>query len=166
MRRVSRLVGSLLIAGVGCSGSPSAPSPVPAPIVSPLASFAGSYTLTIEINESCGNVPHALRTRVYDVLLEEKGWHYMPIRKAGESIFTASLWPPDRESRYRFVWNSSDCDVPETVGSAELFLCGEGLANLSDSTLSGVMEGSAGLKSGSVQNWCSASHRFSLVRTK
>ena len=86
MRRYSSGVvyWMLLSASLGCAASPSAPSPSPSPTPSPFTSIVGDYTLTIEIDESCGSIPLPLRTRAYDVVLEDKGWHFMPIRMADE----------------------------------------------------------------------------------
>jgi hypothetical protein len=65
----------------GCSSLPSTLSSS-SPQITPLSPFqqiAGAYALTIEIDPSCA-VPESLRTRTYDVLLEDRGWLSMPIR--------------------------------------------------------------------------------------
>ena len=149
MRRYSSRVvyWMLLCASVGCAASPSAPSPT-SPTASPFTSIVGDYTLTIEIDESCGSIPPALRTRAYDVVLEDKGWHFMPIRMADERFgyLGGEIWPPGPDARYRFEWNNFDiggCDYPEATGSTQLYVCGDGLGTLTGSAMSGVIHGSA-----------------------
>ena len=168
----SRVVYCLLLsASVGCAASPSAPSPSPSPIASPFASIVGDYTLTIEIDESCGSIPLPLRTRAYNVVLEDKGWHFMPIRMADARFgyLGGEIWPPGPDSRYRFEWNNFDiggCDYPEATGSTQLYVCGDGFGTLTGSTMSGVIHGSAFLDT-SRPPYCAgvASHRFSLAPT-
>ncbi len=158
----------LLIASVACSPSPPiGPSP-PVPD-SPLKSLAGDYTLTIDIDASCENIPQPLRTRAFDVVLEDRGWHFMPILMArcvecaadGFGTLRGEMWPPDRDARYPFRWNS-DCDVPEIVGATELYVCGDGFGTLHDSTISGVMDGGAFLSTSRGRQSC-ATQRFTLV---
>ena len=171
MRRYSSSVvyWMLLSASAGCAASPSAPSPPPSPTASPFTSIVGDYTLTIEIDESCGSIPLPLRTRAYDVVLEDKGWHFMPIRMADERFgyLGGEIWPPGPDSRYRFKWNNFDiggCDYPEPTGSTQLYVCGDGFGTLTGSAMSGVMSGSAFLDT-SRPPYCAgvASHRFALA---
>jgi len=170
-RYLSTVVYCLLSGGlVGCTASPSAPSPPPLSAASPFASIVGDYTLTIEIDESCRSIPQLLRTRSYDVVLEDKGWHFMPIRTADERFghLGGEIWPPGPDSRYRFEWNNFDiggCDYPEPTGSTQLYVCGDGFGIPSASGISGVIDGNAFLETSRPPS-CGgvASHRFALVR--
>jgi len=168
----SRIVCWMLLStSLGCAGSPSAPSPSPSPTASPFTSIVGDYTLTIEIDESCGSIPLPLRTRAYDVVLEDKGWHFMPIRIADARFgyLGGEIWPPGPDSRYRVKWNNFDiggCDYPEATGSTQLYVCGDGFGTLTGSAMSGVIHGSAFLDT-SNPPYCAgvASHRFALAPT-
>jgi hypothetical protein len=121
------------VALFGCTSAPSAPSSVPSAPPSPFANIAGDYRLTIEIrDERCAaRLPPPLRVRAYDVVLDDKKWHFLPVLIVGEGFghLGGELWPPDPDSRYRFEWNNFDvggCDYPEHIGSTELYVCGEG----------------------------------------
>jgi hypothetical protein len=144
--RMPRVGGWLLVSAlVGCGDPPTAPS-LPPPPASPFANIAGDYTLTLEIDASCSSIPLPLRTRAYDVVLEDKGWHFMPIRMVDERFghLGGEIWPPASDLRYRFEWNNFDvggCDYPEVSGSTELYVCGDGFGSLSGSTISGVING-------------------------
>jgi hypothetical protein len=132
----------LLSALVGCTESPSAPSSSPPPPASPFTNILGDYTLTLDLDESCASIPQPLRTRTYDVVLEDKGWHFMPIRMADGRFgdLGGEIWPPGPDARYRFEWNNFDvggCDYPEPTGIGPLYLCGVGTVTRSESTLSG-----------------------------
>ena len=77
------------------------------------------------------------------------------------------LWASAPAGRYRFEWNSFDiggCDYPETVGSDQLYVCGDGIGTREGSTISGEMVGTAFLEGGSRQGCDGSPHRFSLVR--
>jgi hypothetical protein len=160
--------GLMLAALLACTTSPAIPSSSPPP--SPFANVAGDYRLTIEIDEKCAQIPQPLRVRTYDVVLEDKGWHFMPIRMADErfSQLGGDIWPPGSDSQYRVRWNNFDiggCDYPEPTGSTQLYLCGDGAGTLSESTISGVIGGSAFLGGTGPEAYCTgASHRFALVR--
>ena len=148
--------------------SPVAPLPSPASQPSPFAAVAGQYVLTIEIDQSCRGIPPALRLRNYNVEVEDRGWHFAPVRALSGGYsepIMGELWE-SAGGRYRFEWNSFDifgCDYPETVGSEQLYICGDGIGTREGSTISGEMIGAAFLEGGS--RGCEAPpHRFSLVR--
>jgi hypothetical protein len=172
MKRLAIVVYTgLLVASIGCGDSPSSPSSEFAPSrpPSPFDDLVGQYTLTIEIDESCVVIPVGLRTRTYDVVLGPAGYHYLPITIAGERFgqLGGEIWPPTSQG-YPFEWNSFDvngCDYPEPIDSTRLYVCGEGFGTLSDSTMSGVIRGSAFLE-GSPRPYCAreALHRFTLAR--
>jgi hypothetical protein len=52
---------------------------------------------------------------------------------------------------------------PEQIGSTELYVCGDGYATQSGSTLSGVMAGAAILVDGNRRVACGGSHRFTFL---
>jgi hypothetical protein len=167
-RRAITLVPWLGVAALlACAQSPAAPSPPPQP-PSPFANVVGDFTLTIAIDERCTDIPRGLAVRTYDVVLVDNGWHFMPVRIAGERFgyLGGEIWPPGPDARFRFKWNSFDvggCGYPEPVDSTSLYLCGEGSGILDDAALSGVIQGSAYFE-GSRPGCSDASHRFALVR--
>jgi hypothetical protein len=133
----------------------------------------GNYRLTIEIDEKCTEIPQTLRVRAYDVAVEDKGWHFIPVRIVGEGFgyLGGELWPPSPDGRYRFEWNNFDvggCDYPEPIGSTQFYVCGDGFGTLSESTISGVIHGGAFFEGSGPRVYCrlpgGASHRFELVR--
>jgi hypothetical protein len=152
------------------SSSPVAPSSSPASQPSPFAAVAGRYDLTIEIDQSCRGIPPALRLRNYSVEVEDKGWHFAPVRalSGGYSVpVVGELWAVPPGGSYRFKWNGFDigtCYYPETVGSDQLYICGDGIGTRDGSTISGEMNGTAFLEGGSRQGCDAPRHRFSLVR--
>jgi hypothetical protein len=126
----------------------------------------------MEIDDKCTQIPAALRVRRYDAVLEDRGWHFLPVKVAGggfpEPTLMADLWPPSQDGRWRFEWNDFDvggCDYPEPLNdSTELYVCGDGGLTLSDSTLSGTIPGSAFIKGSGPEIRCTGSHRFTFVR--
>ena len=104
------------------------------------------------------------------MVLEDKGWHFMPIRMVDERFghLGGEIWPPASDLRYRFVWNNFDvggCDYPEVSGSTELYVCGDGFGSLNGSAISGVDQRKCVPEYHSSSVICAgASHRFALVR--
>ena len=168
----SRVVYWLLLsASVGCTASPSAPSSSAPSTASPFTNIVGDYVLTIEIDASCRSIPEPLRKRTYNVVLEDKGWHFMPIRMAeeGYGYLGGEIWPPGSDSRYRVEWNNFEdiggCDYPEVTESTQFYVCGDGFGILSGSDISGVMSGNAFLETSRASSCAGApSHRFMLAR--
>jgi hypothetical protein len=106
--------------------------------------------------------------RSYDVVLDDKRWHFLPVQVVGEEFgyLGGELWPPAPDARYRFEWNHFDvggCDYPEQIGSTELYVCGDGYATQSGSTLSGVIAGTVILVDGNRRLTCGGSHRFTFL---
>ncbi len=168
--RIHLLSVAAMATALACSpSSPVAPSSSPASRPSPFAAVAGRYVLTLEIDQSCRGIPPALRSRNYNVEVEDRGWHYAPVRvlSGGYSEpVMGELWESAPAGRYRFEWNSFDiggCDYPETVGSNQLYICGDGIGTREGSTISGEMIGAAFLEGVSRQG-CDGPGRFSLVR--
>jgi hypothetical protein len=90
-----------------------------------------------------GLLEYLLAVRSYDVALEDKEWHFLPLRVVGEGLdeLGGELWPRGPDGGYRFEWNNVDigCDYPEPTGIGPLYLCGDGTVTLSESGLSGVI---------------------------
>ena len=178
------ICGPMLAALLGCNTSPTAPSSLPPPPASPFATFTGYYTLTFEIDEKCAEFPQSLRVRVYDTVLEDPGWHFVPIWVIGGGFSTprilGDLFPdralnvPQDNSRFVFRWND-DYEYPEPpIGSTQLNFYGSGPATLTeqsragylhDSTISGTIFGDAFI-TGDVPRIrpCAGSHRFTFLR--
>jgi hypothetical protein len=156
-----------------CGGSPTTPTAPPSPAPASLfAVVTGDYELTIEIDDKCAQIPPTLRVRRYNVTLEDRGWHFLPVNVVGGGFATpvlmADLWPPSPDGQWRLAWNSFDvggCDYPEPLPeSTELYVCADGAVTLSDSMLSGAMPGSAFVKGSGSEVRCTGSHRFTFVR--
>lgn len=165
------ICGPMLVAQLGCTTSPVSPSSLsPPPPASPFANVVGNYALTIEIDEKCAEIPRPLRVREYDVVVEGNSSHYLPVRVVGDRFgdLGGELWAPGPDARFRFEWNNFDvlrCDYPEPTGSSQLYLCGDGTGTLAESTISGIIRGSAFLEGSRPEAYCTgASHRFTLVR--
>jgi hypothetical protein len=143
--------------------------------VSPFASIAGDYTLTITMDEKCTQIPEPLRVRTYDVVLDgnspgrfSPGYINVDIADDTFGGLGGELWAPRSDSRYRFEWNNFDiggCDYPDPTTSPALYLCGDGFGVIDDTTISGVIDGNSFLGGSPPRLSCvGASHRFALVR--
>jgi hypothetical protein len=168
--RLVIMCGWIAATQLGCTSSPTAPSPQPQAAPSPFATVTGSYRLTIEVDAKCTAIPSPLRVRTFDVALEDKGWHFVQVRIVddGFGFLGGELSPPGADARYRFEWNNFDiggCDYPEPTGGVPLYLCGAGSVILSGSMLSGEIVGSAWVDGSPAAARCfDASHRVVLVR--
>ena len=138
--------------------------------------MAGSYTLTIDLDERCAALPAAARHRVYRATLEDRGWHFLVVSIVGGGfaevtqvgdLFSGELGAVQRYDP-RLKWNSFDlsCDVSEPLGDGvDLRVCGEGPVQRDESTLSGAVTGQAFVSRGSaVAARCEGVHRFSFER--
>jgi hypothetical protein len=173
LRRLTTIAHGLVLATLfGCHTTPTAPTAAPSPPpASPFAVVTGHYELTIEIDDTCTHIPPTLRVRRYDATLEDRGWHYLPVKVVGggfaEPTLMADLWPPSPDGRWRLNWNSFDvggCDYPEPLTeSTALYVCADGAVTLSDSMLAG-MPGSAFVEGSGAEVRCAGSHRFTFVR--
>jgi len=146
--RVAVLAASL-VGGAGCdSGSQprpfASPSPVPA-LPAPRAELAGAYTLTIEADASCADLPAAARTRSYRVTLDVTPYPYFAISAEGggftQPVVMGSVW-----GNGSFSWNSDE--MGECVGRSEpmsqsssVLICGTGVAQESETTISALVFG-------------------------
>ena len=189
-RYFSRVVCGLTLAVlVSCNTPPSGPlvslpstptSPSPPPSASRFSHLLGNYALTIQIDDTCSNVPGALRLRAYDAVLEDGPFspgrlpvqrqQYMTVRVVGggfsEPAYVADVW--DRgDSRLQLEWNEDigGCSDPEPLtNSTQLYLCGSGPAILGDSTISGVMVGPVYIRGSGPEIRCTGAHQFRLNR--
>ena len=138
--------------------------------------MAGTYTLTIDLDESCSAMPAAARHRVYQAILEDRGWHFLVVSIAGGGfveprqvgdLFSGDLNPALHYDP-RLKWNNFDlnCDVREPLaGGGELAVCGEGPIARSSALLSGAVKGYAYVsREGTVVARCEGVHRFWFER--
>lgn len=172
---------AIMVLALGCS-SCSTPSTPTQPTVDPsvrfpdLKAIAGTYTLTIDLDDACSTLPAAARHRVYSARLEDRGWHFLVVGVVGGGfseltelgdLFSGEL-SPVQEVDPRLRWNVFDlsCDVKEPLAdSTELALCGEGPIRQSGSSLSGALNGMAVLFRGATGlARCQGEHRFVFER--
>lgn len=186
---VSVMCGLTLPVLVGCStrvsgpqpSSPPTPtSPSPTPPALSFGPLLGNYALTIQIDDTCSNIPQPMRLRAYNAVLDDGPFspgrlppqrqRYMTVRVVGGGFsapaYMADLW--DRgDSRLQLEWNEDigGCGDPEPLtDSAQLYLCGSGPAILIDSTISGVMVGPVYIRGSGPEVRCTGAHQFSLNR--
>jgi hypothetical protein len=162
---------------LGCTDSPVAPSSLPPPPTSPFAKLVGDYALTIELDETCAVFPSALRVRTYDAKIVDpwSSHHYAILFVVGGGFSDPfdigeffPLYPPS-DSQFRFEWNNFDVggfDYAEPLpDSSELYVSLGGLVTLTESTISGTLQGGAFvLKDRSRSANCGGSHRVTFVR--
>jgi hypothetical protein len=180
MRR--ELILFLALGSSACSErtTPSSPSTFTMQAVqfSDLKAVVGTYTLTVELDDSCGYFPVAAQHRTYRADLEDRGWHYLLVglRGGGYSevthlgeLFSSEL-SLGRSSGPQLKWNTVDtgCDIAEPLGnSGSLAVCGQGPAVLSESGLDAAISGSAYLlRGGAVVAQCRGAHRFLFEHTR
>jgi hypothetical protein len=158
---------------VACSRSPSAPAPA-ASQSSPFTDLAkGYYTLTVDLDDACTTLPASLRSRRYDVLIEDPGWHFLLVRIVGNGFSSSpiigDLWVRDESRNFRWPtllrWNELDGEShPEVLGdSRRFYISGNGEMTVTKSTISGDIVGTALLRDGGSEIRCSGSHRFTFV---
>jgi hypothetical protein len=136
-----------LMAGSACDGDskarPAAPTaaPTPTPPTPPPFSrpeLAGAYTLTVEADSKCVDLPAAAKKRIYQAWLEVTGYSYLAIEIVGggytEPRGIGELW-----NNGLIGWNNFDeaCDgYEEPLGpSSTLMICGSGAAQEGSSTI-------------------------------
>jgi hypothetical protein len=162
----------LTVSALSCSTSPTAPSPTGPPAAqSPFRSIAGDYRLTIDIDDqACApRLPEGLNVRSYDVVLDDKGWHFLPIRivDGGDTALRGDLWTSDQQSRFTLRWNDIDvgCDYPDLTGTGQLYVCGSGPVAQNGSTITGVLDGFVFFNAdGPQRTGCAGSQRFTFTR--
>ena len=150
---------------------------IPAVQFSDLKALVGTYTLTVELDDSCRDFPVGARHRTYRAELEDRGWHYLLVglRGGGYSgathlgeLFSSEL-SLGRSSGPQLKWNIVDtgCDIAEPLGnSGSLAVCGQGPALRSESGLDAAISGSAlFFRGGAVVAQCMGAHRFRFEHT-
>lgn len=172
---MKQVILGLLLVLVGCGVSPTSPAPdasTQGPDSKPalaffsntrptLASFAGAYTLTIDVDPSYPLVPPSGKVRQYDVALAEAvPYGYLSVQTA-DSRLVGDLW-----ARGLFRWNGDEfdrnCGSSETVESARYCLWGQGGASADrDGVISGALGGGVDIGA----DKCFGFHRFVLRRT-
>jgi hypothetical protein len=168
---------ALLVASCNSQSRPIEPSATPS--ASPFADLKpliGTFTLTIELDETCINLPPSARRRVYTVTAVDRGWHFVPISVVGGGfgaeqllgeVFTGQL-SPLRSTEPQLRWNAADidCSVPERLDEVQsLAVCGEGPATATPSGFESLLTGVALVsRNGAVVGACTGQHRFSFVR--
>lgn len=118
--------------------------------------MAGTYTLTIDLDDVCSAMPAAARHRVYRAVLEDRGWHYLVLHVVGggfsEPTLIGDLFSGELSPFQRFDpqlrWNSFDIgyDVSEPLGNGRtLSVWAQGPVARSASALYGALTGGASL---------------------
>ena len=175
---MNRLLRPVLLAlALPACSTPTTPTPPAPPARFPdLKAMTGTYTLTVDLDDSCSAMPAAARHRVYRATLEDRGWHYLVVSIVGGGfseptqlgdLFSGELGAVQRYDP-RLKWNNFDwfCDVTEPLADgAALAVCGEGPIARSESVLSGALKGYAFISRGNaVVARCEGVHQFSFER--
>jgi hypothetical protein len=182
MQTLVRIVMVAALPGVlfGCStqSTPTAPNAPAAPTVrfSDLKTMAGTYMLTIDLDETCSSLPAVAQQRRYRAVLEDRGWHFLVVSVIGGGfpepvqlgdLFSGEL-SPLRPTEPELQWNSFDlgCDVGEPLGDIGAFtVCGRGPVTKTASGLAAKLSGHAAiLRTGSTGPRCMGIHRFVFTR--
>ena len=175
------VIVATMVLALGCS-SCSTPSTPTQPTVDPpvrfpdLKAMAGTYTLTIDLEDACGTLPELARHHVYSATLEDRGWHFLVVGVVGGGfseltqlgdLFSGELSPVQKFDP-RLKWNVFElgCEVKEPLAdSTEFALCGDGPLKQSGSSLSGALNGTAVLFRGATGiARCQGEHRFVFER--
>ena len=170
-----------LIGAASCSDPSTLTGSTPAgPTVQfgDLKAMAGIYTLTIELDDSCHELPSLAWRRSYRAALEDRGWHFLVVRIDGGGfsapieigdLFSGEL-SPLRSTQPELRWNSFDigCDVAEPLGEfGALAVCGVGPVTRTPARLTATLTGHASvLRPGVVGGFCKGEHRFVFERTQ
>ena len=138
----------------------------------------GTYTLTVELDDSCRDFPVAARHRTYRAEFEDRGWHYLLVGLRGggysEATQLGELFSGElslgQSSEPQLKWNNVDtgCEIAEPLGnSGSLAVCGQGLTLRSESGLDVAISGSAlFFRGGEVVAQCMGAHRFLFEHTR
>lgn len=149
--------------------SPVAPTPAPS-----TSELAGAYTLTIEADSKCVDLPQAVKKRTYQATVEATPYAYLTISIVGggftERTLAGELWRGTS-----IDWNNFDfegCDgTKEPLGpSSSLMICGSGVAQSGESMISAQVSGKIWVEeivNGAAQqtNLCTGLHQFTFQRT-
>ena len=147
---VATLLASL-IAGAACDDntklrSPAAPTPAPAPPPpSSPTDLAGTYTVSIEADGKCVDLPQDVKKRTYLATLGVTPYSYLSIFIVGGG-FTRPTGVGDLWSDGRISWNTFDVgcgdSYREPLGtSRSLMICGTGIAQAAGATITANISG-------------------------
>ena len=98
--------------------------------------MAGTYALTIDLDDACSTFPPLARHRVYSATLEDRGWHFLVVGVVGGGfseqtqigdLFSGELSPVYKADP-RLRWNTFDlgCDVKEQLADSTRSVSVEG----------------------------------------
>jgi hypothetical protein len=90
--RITTLLLGLVLASCATPTAPTQQSAAPAVCFPDLKEMAGTYTLTIDLDESCTAMPAAARRRVYHATLEDRGWHFLVVNIDGGGRNPSTIW--------------------------------------------------------------------------
>ncbi len=118
-------------------------------LTNPETDVTGDWTVTIIANDSCTEIPEAIRTRLY------KGWirlwnyppHHFDLKLQSDTLFShwsnnisVSAFGPD--ARFEIEAWDWGLGIAEDLGqSRQLFIWGEGGGSVGHSTMTGVLTG-------------------------
>jgi hypothetical protein len=169
-RRDAILVAVLASACSAGSSAPTTPTQSPTTTAAS-ASFAGKYTLTVEIDDACAVIPQSERVRRYDAMVDASAYAFpsdQAIRVVGggfkEPTTMGRFFSVGNSRFVRLDWNEFEigCDKLEPLtDSRQLAICGSGAPTVSDSTISAAISGNAAIIG---SGYCTGSHRFTFVR--
>ena len=101
VRRLASLVALLAFETVACGDSfPPPPLGISGPSVTttttpqpspPKPNLAGTYRLTIDVDDSCHDLPLAAKRRTYRATLEDTPYAYFTVRVVGEGFPTPTI---------------------------------------------------------------------------
>ena len=177
-QKVGAVVVTCVLA-VACDGPtrpglPPAPNPAqPPPVTNQPSGLAGAYSLTIDIPESCAELPEAARRRTYDAKLDPSPYAYLSIRIVGEGYavptVTGDMWGAGVD-RVSVDWNNFDiegCDGrPESLPDGRtLMICGSGVGLVDGTTIAVSLAGQVFIETeGKRQLICSGTYPLTFRR--
>jgi hypothetical protein len=159
MRRTSAFLVLALCCAPAC-GSDVAPSLPPPTRESFATSLAGTYTLTIRLDDRCSSLAKAVWK--YRAVLSNGGGGYLSVQVLGDGyseptvvgqIYTYT------DSTARYIWNFAYPETP--IAGTQLLLYGSGDTAIRNGSLTGTIAGDASTtRDGNVR--CSGSHAFTF----
>jgi hypothetical protein len=177
MRRlISVALVALTVSACSRTGTPTAPTASPAPQreFSDLNAMAGSYVLTVQLDEACEGFPASARRRTYRATLDNRRWHFLPVGVVGGG-FTELTWLGDlfsgeltllRPTLPELQWNMGEVEFGgEPLGDGSLlWVSGRGPVSWTASGLRAEIPGQALVTRGqAVVARCTGVHPFLFV---
>jgi hypothetical protein len=172
------MLAAALAAGIACDDRSTFPRPVAptptAPAQPSILDATGSYTLTVEADAACVDLPEAVKKRTYQATIGSTVFTYMTISIMGggftKPTVVGELWYSGT-----LDWNNFDiggCDgyAEPLDASRSLMICGGGTAHLEQSSITSSLNGQIWVQQqigDQVQRTseCSGMHRFTFQRT-